>query len=53
MFDLIEERHSISEEEDLLLIKHYERCHIQAGGKIRTEHMLKLIDYLETKESMK
>ncbi|MGB5091255.1 MAG: hemerythrin domain-containing protein [Nitrososphaeraceae archaeon] len=52
-FDLIEKRHSISEEEDLLMIKHYEGCRNLAGGKIRMEQMLKLIDYLETKEWMK
>jgi len=52
-FDLVDEKKSISEEEDLMLIKHYESCRNQAGGKIRMEQMLKLIDYLETKDWMK
>lgn len=52
-FDLVEEKESISEEEDLMLLKHYESCRNQAGGKIRIEQMLKLMDYLETKSWMK
>ena len=52
-FDLVEERQSISEAEDLSLIKHYEICRNQSGGWERMEQMLKLIDYLETKEWMK
>jgi hemerythrin-like domain-containing protein len=52
-FDLVEENKSISEEEDLMLIKHYESCQNQAGGKIRMEQMLKLIDFLETKDWIK
>lgn len=52
-FDLVEEKESISEEEDLMLLKHYESCRNQAGGKIRMEQMLKLIDYLESKSWMK
>ena len=52
-FDLVEEKKSLSEEEDSMLIKHYESCRNQAGGKIRMEQMLKLIDHLETKDWMK
>jgi hemerythrin-like domain-containing protein len=52
-FDLVEEGQSISKAEDLMLIKHYESCRSQAGGKVRMEHMLKLIDHLETKDWMK
>jgi hemerythrin-like domain-containing protein len=52
-FDLVDESKSLSEEEDLLLIKHYEKCQTQAGGKLRMEQMLKLIDLLETKDWMK
>jgi hemerythrin-like domain-containing protein len=52
-FDLVEQMKSISEEEDIMLIKHYESCRNQAGGKIRMEQMLKLIDYLETREWVK
>jgi hemerythrin-like domain-containing protein len=52
-FDLVDENKSLSEEEDLILIKHYESCRNQAGGKIRMEQMLNLIDHLETKDWMK
>lgn len=52
-FDLVEEKKSITEQEDQMLIKHYESCRNQAGGRERTEQMLKLIGYLETKEWMK
>lgn len=52
-FDLLDENKILSEEEDLMLIKHYESCRNQAGGKIRMEQMLNLIDHLETKDWMK
>jgi hemerythrin-like domain-containing protein len=52
-FDHIEENESISAEEDLMLVNHYERCRNQAGGKIRMEQMLKLIDFLEARGWMK
>jgi hemerythrin-like domain-containing protein len=52
-FDLVEEKKSITEQEDQMLIKHYESCRNQVGGKVRMEQMLKLIGYLETKEWMK
>lgn len=52
-FDLIEEKKSISEEEDLMLIRHFDSCRDQVGGKIRMEQMFKLIDHLETKDWMK
>ena len=52
-FDLVDECKSLSEEENQMLIKHYEKCHNQAGGKIRTEQMLKLISHLEGKDWMK
>jgi hemerythrin-like domain-containing protein len=52
-FDGVEEKKCLSAEEDLMLIKHYESCRNQAGGKVRMEHMLKLIDHLETKDWMK
>lgn len=52
-FDFVEERHSISKEEDLMLIEHYKSCRNQAGGKIRMEQMLKLIDSLEAREWVK
>lgn len=52
-FDLVEEKKSITEQEDQMLIKHYNSCRNQVGGKVRMEQMLKLIGYLETKEWMK
>lgn len=52
-FDLVEEKKSITEQEDQVLIKHYDSCRNQVGGKVRMEQMLKLIGYLEAKEWMK
>jgi hypothetical protein len=52
-FDLIEEKGSISREEDQILMKHYESCRNQVGGKARIEEMLRSIDYLEDRECMK
>lgn len=52
-FDLVEEKKSITEQEDQMLIKHYDSCRNQVGGRVRMEQMLKLIGYLETKEWMK
>ena len=52
-FDSIEEGKIISESEDELLLKHYESCMNQAGGKIRIEQMINLINYLEAREWMK
>ena len=51
-FDKIEERKIISKSEDELLLKHYESCMNQAGGKIRIDQMVNLIDYLENREWM-
>jgi hemerythrin-like domain-containing protein len=51
-FDSIEEGKIISESEDEMLLKHYESCMNQVGGKIRTEQMIKLINYLEAREWM-
>jgi hemerythrin-like domain-containing protein len=52
-FDRIEEDKIISRSEDELLLKHYESCMNQAGGKIRIEQMINLINYLENREWMK
>jgi hemerythrin-like domain-containing protein len=52
-FDNVEERKIISKSQDELLLKHYESCMNQAGGKIRMEQMIKLIIYLENREWMK
>jgi hemerythrin-like domain-containing protein len=52
-FDLIEENHSISDEEDEMLMRHYENCKNNVGGKERIEQMLKLVEYLENRGWMK
>lgn len=52
-FDSIEEGKIISATEDESLLVHYESCMNQAGGKIRIDQMIKLIDYLENREWMK
>jgi len=52
-FDLLEQKGSISTEEDEMLLQHYEVCRNQAGGKARVEQMIRLIEYLEDREWMK
>jgi hemerythrin-like domain-containing protein len=52
-FDIIEEKGSISDEEDDMLMRHYESCRSNVGGKERIEQMLKLIEYLENRNWMK
>jgi hemerythrin-like domain-containing protein len=52
-FDLIEEKGSISDTEDEMLIRYYESCTKMVGGKERIEQMLKLVEYLENREWMK
>lgn len=52
-FDIIEEKSSLSEQENEMLIKHFENCRNQIGGAIRIEQMMKLIEYLEDRECMK
>ena len=49
-FNDIQQKNSISEEEDHQLIRHYEMCKNQIGGQTRIEEMLKLIDYLESRD---
>jgi hemerythrin-like domain-containing protein len=49
-FKDIQQKNSISEEEDKQLIRHYEMCKNQIGGQTRIEEMLKLIDYLESRD---
>lgn len=49
-FKSILEKNSISEEENRELLRHYEVCKGQIGGQARIEEMLKLIDYLESRE---
>jgi hemerythrin-like domain-containing protein len=52
-FKSIQEKNSISEEEDRELLRHYEACKGQIGGQARIEEMVKLIDYLEGREWIK
>lgn len=52
-FNLIEENSSISDEENEILMKHFQNCRNQAGGVARIEQMIKLIEYLEHREWMK
>lgn len=52
-FDKIEEKSSISDTEDEMLMKYYAVCRDQIGGKARIEQMMKLIDYLCAREWMK
>jgi hemerythrin-like domain-containing protein len=52
-FDTIEEKGSISDEEDDMLMRHYENCRSNVGGKERIEQMIKLIEYLENRNWMK
>ena len=49
-FKTIQEKNSISEEEDRELLIHYEACKGQIGGQARIEEMVKLINYLEGRE---
>ena len=51
-FKMIQEKHSISDEEDIQLVKHYELCKNQTGGQARIEEMIRLIGYLEDREWM-
>ncbi len=52
-FKTIQEKDSLSEEEDIQLVKHYELCRNQVGGKARIEEMIRLVGYLEDREWMK
>jgi hemerythrin-like domain-containing protein len=49
-FKDIQAKNSISEEEDKQLLGHYETCKGQIGGQARLDEMLKLIDYLESRD---
>jgi hemerythrin-like domain-containing protein len=52
-FKSIQEKNSISEEEERDLLRHYETCKGQMGGQARIEEMVRLIEYLERREWMK
>jgi hemerythrin-like domain-containing protein len=49
-FDLIENNHSISKEEDTKIRKHYENCKSQLGGEMRIQKMIELLEYLENRD---
>jgi hemerythrin-like domain-containing protein len=49
-FDIIENKHSISDEEDIQIKQHYENCKNRIGGEIRIQKMLDLLKYLENRE---
>jgi hemerythrin-like domain-containing protein len=51
-FDVIEKKVSLSHEEHSLLLKHFEICRTDVGGKIRVEQMPRLIGCLEEREWM-
>jgi hemerythrin-like domain-containing protein len=52
-FDLIQQKNSLSAKEDDMLLKHYEACKNQMGGKDRIEQMIRLVEYLEDRWWMK
>jgi hypothetical protein len=52
-FTTIQQKGSISREEDLQLMGHYESCRNEAGRSARIEEMIKLIGYLESREWMR
>ena len=52
-FKKIQEKHSLSEEENIQLVKHYEMCRTQVGGRARIEEMIRLVGYLEGREWMR
>lgn len=51
-FEKVQEKQSLSEEEDIQLIKHYELCKNRTGGQARIEEMIKLVGYLENRKWM-
>jgi hemerythrin-like domain-containing protein len=52
-FDIVEERKVITNNEDKIMLEHYELCKNQAGGEARIQEMIRLIEYLEEREWMK
>jgi hemerythrin-like domain-containing protein len=46
-FDLVQQANIISEKKDQMLLRHYEGCKNQIGGKVKIEQMMRLIEYLE------
>jgi hemerythrin-like domain-containing protein len=51
-FDMVEEKDSITNDENEVLLKYYESCKTQVGGEVRIQEMIRLIDYLEAREWM-
>jgi len=49
-FDFIENKQSISDEEDRQISLHYENCKNMMGGEIRIQKMLDLLKYLENRD---
>ncbi|HYF99226.1 MAG TPA: hemerythrin domain-containing protein [Candidatus Saccharimonadales bacterium] len=52
-FDQIEDRKMITEEEDIALNRMYESCKNSLGGEQKIAQLLRLIDYLESRDWMK
>jgi len=52
-FDMVEEKNVITDNEDKIMLGHYELCKNQAGGEERIQQMIKLIEYLEERLWMK
>ena len=52
-FNLVEAKSGLSAEENEILMKHYDICKSNVGGKERINQMLKLIEYLEERNWMK
>lgn len=51
-FDAIEKKNGLSEEEHSLLLKHFETCRTEVGGRTRIEQMTTLIGCLEERAWM-
>jgi hemerythrin-like domain-containing protein len=49
-FKTILQQHSIDAAEEEQILKHYEVCKVQVGGQARIEEMLRLLEYLESRE---
>ena len=52
-FESVQEKNSISKEEDRQLLRHYEVCKGQMGGQARIEEIIRLVEYLEGREWIK
>ena len=52
-FKTVLSEHSISQDEDEQLRRHYEKCRNEAGGRARIDEMIRLIGFLENREWMR